>query len=547
VLASLSLGGFAAAGEMQTGDVGHSTPVSAAQPPEIAQAPQRQGSYALVQIVPEGRIILVYVAPDGTITPAQVVNVEGDVAAVDDIADSSVVWVRIDDDGAIQPFQVASDGTLVPARANADGRPLLPEGTPPGLQVFAAQVSADGRLLPILRTTQAGFPPVQVTTDGRIIQFRPPVAKAPEAPKVVSGLATIENSGTGTTGIYNGTLSLTHADLWGLGHIGSASVTTSVTDPAASQSVFGSYTVPVSGLVEGLDDALSIYGFYYAIKYDTKLPTQPAPSHFKLNGYTISPSYHQNIYSSTSQSGAQNIHAVIYGFTFDKSWTRDYGFGQDDSSSIVRMPFSITYQFTHASNEIGLLTVSAGYTRNIPLGAANDGPHYRKDRANADPRYDKFSFNATHSHDWQSGWSVNSTIAAQYANEPMITAEAFSLGGITSIRGLEDAKTIGETGVSGQFEVTTPNLIPLTGHAMPDFSGRLFGFVDGGWVDRISPPVGDPGSETAVALGGGIRLTGPYDTFVNFAAGWLIGGSAVERYRNDDGRLQIYASAGVNF
>lgn len=513
--------------------------------PEIAQTQQQQGFFTVVQIVPEGRVILVFVTPDGTITPAQVVNVEGQVAAIEDIADSSVVWVQIDAEGTIKPLQVAPDGSLVPARASPDGRPLLPEGVPPGLTIFAAQVSVDGRLLPILRTVDAGFSLVAVTTDGRIVAYAPPGpprAEAPPVEKALSGSVTVDNSGTGATGLYKVTASLAHNDLWGLKHTGTVALTTSATDPQASKLVVGSYAVPVSGLVEKLQDSLSVSGFFYASKYDNQTAIQPAPAKFKLKGYVISPNYMQNLFLSISESGAQTTHSVNYGLTISKAWTKNFGFGQDDKTSIVRLPLSISYSFTHVSDPLGFLNLGVGYTRNLPVDTAGDGADYRKDRANSDPRYDKFSFNLTHGFDWKSGWSMISTVFGQYANEPMITSEGFALGGLTSVRGLEDTKTIGDKGASGQFKLTAPDVL-----SMADYSSRFFAFVDGGWVKKVRPPVGDPGTESAVSVGGGVEFKAPENTFLDFTAGWLAGGSALGRYRADDGRLQLYLKAGVNF
>ncbi|NQV57522.1 MAG: ShlB/FhaC/HecB family hemolysin secretion/activation protein, partial [Rhodospirillales bacterium] len=487
-------------------------------------------------------VILIFVKPDGTITPAQVVNVEGQVAAVEKIADSSIVWAKIDAEGTIKPLQVEPDGSLVPARASPDGKPLVPGEVPKGLTIFAAQVSVNGRLLPILRTVEAGFPLVTVTSDKRIVAYAAPPSKAPPVEKALSGSLAADNSGSGATGLYNLTASLAHKDLWGLKHTGTVAVTTSATDPEASKLIVGSYTVPVSGLVEKLQDSLSVSGFYYDLKYENQTATQSTPAKFKLKGYAISPNYMQNLFLSISESGSQTVHSASYGFTISKSWTKDFGFGQDDQTSIVRMPLSISYSFANASNSIGLLNLGFGYIRNLPVGAAGDGADYRRDRANSDPRYGKFNFNLTHGFDWKSGWSISSAVFGQYAKEPMITSEGFALGGPTSVRGLEDAKTIGDKGTSGQLKLTAPDVL-----SMAHYSSRFFTFVDGGWVKKIRPPEGDPGTESAVSVGAGVELKAPANTFLNFTVGWLAGGSAVGRYQDDDGRVQLYLNASINF
>lgn len=519
----------------------------AAAPVEMAQAgqerPQAGGAVKLVKIVPTGRVILAYVSPKDEIVPAQIVDVDGNVSGVEDIGDASVVWVAVDANGVLRPLEIEPDGSLSPARVDAAGKPLLSRAVPAGQQVFAAQVAVDGRLLPIVYPIGEGLRSVEVAADGTIVAQAPTVASAaPVAKKHFKGTISLDNSGDTLTGIPVLTGSVSHDDLWGLGHVGTLIGIVSATEPLASKTLIGSYGVPVSGMVEGLDDFVSLSAFYSSTRYGTQPPGGAAQPRFRIKSYSGTLTFSQNLYQHTAEDGSQTVHGVTYAFTYDKSWTRDYGNQPVALSSITRMPASITYNLTHVSDTIGVFTLGVGYTHNIPVSSADDGPDYEADRPGATPRYDKFNLDFTYGIDFESGWTVESTIFAQYADAPLITAETFSLGGLTSIRGLEDDKTLGEKGISGQFQVTTPNLLPLK-----DFSGRPFGFVDAGYLQKVDPPVGEARTEGAVSVGGGVKLTGPGSTFLNFAAGWLVGGSAVERYRAQDGRLQLYVSGGVNF
>ena len=50
-----------------------------------------------------------------------------------------------------------------------------------------------------------------------------------------------------------------------------------------------------------------------------------------------------------------------------------------------------------------------------------------------------------------------------------------------------------------------------------------------------------------VTLGLGLKVEGPYGTFANGAIGWLAGGSARGRYRDEDGGHEVYFSLGATF
>ena len=292
-----------------------------------------------------------------------------------------------------------------------------------------------------------------------------------------------------------------------------------------------------------VDDSLTFIASYNRTEYSTQLPLQPAAStDFKLKGYSFSPSYTQNILLNETERGGVILQSLTYGVTYDKSWTQDFGIATDDETAIVRLPISIGYNFTLSDPDFGLFAAGLSYVRNLPFGPAGEGEDYRADRVNSNPRYDKFVANIAHKLEFDSGWSYSATIFGQRANEPMIQAEAFALGGESSIRGLEDSATVGESGVSGQLELVTPDVIPSN-----LFSTKLLAFVDGGWVQKINPGAAESLTESVVATGAGLRFAGPRGTFANIAAGWLVGGSAVERKRPTDGRIQIYLSAGVNF
>lgn len=516
---------------------------------EVAQAPdvEQAGEILLARINTVGWVIMVYEDAEGNLSPARVINTEGDVVAVDTISESTVVWVAIDEESSVTPLQKESSGSLAPARADENGNPILPNITETPERIFVAQLSEDGFLLPIIRRIDQGFITVQVSADGtvtRVERAATPRQEQPEAKEDdnLSGSLSFNNSGSGETGPHNVTAIGTYAKLFNDDDALTLGVTTSASQPDQYKSIFGTYGIAIPGLVDEIPDRFTLSGYYYDIDYENTVPNETNNAEFAINGYALSPSYTQYLKFSESDDGAQSAHALNYGLTFDRYYTRNFGQGQDSRTSLVRIPASIAYSYLYASDAIGLLRFRTGYTRNINVGSANDGDDYRTNRTDADPRFEKLNAFVFHEKTFENEWLVSTTLNAQYARNPLISAEGFSLGGEGSVRGLEFARTVGDTGATGQFELVTPDLVPS------DAIGTyLVSFVDMGWVDLHQPNTTTVGSETAVGVGGGLRVRSDKGFYANFFAGWLAAGSAVERYGDEDGRYQLYFNGGVNF
>lgn len=516
---------------------------------EVAQSPDatEPGEIKLARIDTVGWVIMVYEDAAGNLTPARVINTDGDVVAVDTISESTVVWVAIDDDSQVTPLQKESTGSLTPARADPNGTPILPESIDIPGRVFIAQLSEDGALLPIIRRTDQGVVTVRVSADGTITRIEKEPASVREEEPVqeegqFSGSLSFNNSGSGETGPQTVTALGTYSKLFNEEDALTLGATTSASHPDQYQSIFGTYGIAVKGLVEEIDDRFTLSGYYYDIDYDNTVPNQPNPAKFAINGYAISPSYTQYLHFSESESGAQSAHALNYTVTFDRYYTRNFGQGQDSRTSLVRIPASIAYSYLYASDTVGLVRFRTGYTRNINFGSANDGDDYRTNRTRADPRFDKLNAFLFHEKSFENNWLISTTLNAQYARDPLISAEGFSLGGEGSVRGLEFARTVGDTGATGQFELVTPDLVPSD--ALDTY---LVSFVDVGWADLRQPNTTTVGSESAVGIGGGLRVRSDTGFYANFFAGWLAAGSAVERYGDEDGRYQLYFNGGVDF
>lgn len=129
-------------------------------------------------------------------------------------------------------------------------------------------------------------------------------------------------------------------------------------------------------------------------------------------------------------------------------------------------------------------------------------------------------------------WRVGSRVAWQYAGEPLISNEQFSIGGFDSIRGYYESYKIGDDGLSGQFEIQSPN---LAGNSALLRELRLFAFADGGFI-RIYDPLSVQEVDGALAsVGGGVNVS---------AAHGLNGAVTIARpFLEEGGTLTDFGSA----
>lgn len=501
------------------------------------------GYLALVRFMPDSSVNLVYVAPDGKILPARVKNPQGEAVVANSIEESAVVWVQINENGIPEPLEIDPKGEILAGQISDEGKPSLPSGKETAGRVLAGQVSVDGRLLLILRPTDQGFPLVELGPEGELREAKGgPLTIKKEKKSAFGGSLSIGNVASGSTGIYNWGLTLNHDNLWNAGHKMALTVSTSAVDYGSQVVATGIYTFPIGREEKILDDTVTTVVNYNRTLYDNKIPNSANENKFKILGHSISSTYNQNIFLNFTDSGNTTLQSLTYGVTYDKSWSQNYGFAQDSKASLVRIPASITYNFLHDNELLGLFAINLGYVRNLHFGPADDGLDYSADRTGADPRYDKVVMDFVHDLEFSSGWASKFVAFSQYAYQPLIQGEAISLGGEYSVRGLEDYKTIGEMGAVGQYEISSPDILSGT-----KFSNKYFVFVDGGWLKKIKPDASDVGSETAVSIGGGLRFSGPAGIFADLTAGWLVGGTALRRYKDEDGRYQLYFSSGLKF
>ncbi|MEP6789928.1 MAG: ShlB/FhaC/HecB family hemolysin secretion/activation protein [Ramlibacter sp.] len=206
-------------------------------------------------------------------------------------------------------------------------------------------------------------------------------------------------------------------------------------------------------------------------------------------------------------------------------------------------PITIGYT-ARTESDTSVWSYNVDFAFNTHGGHGNDLASYQTEDARIQTSHWKAlhagaSYSAPFRETWL--WSVRGQ--AQYSPDVLISGEQFGLGGQGSVRGTPIERPIsGDKGVSGSFEVTTPEL----------YTGlRLLAFLDAGWLGNNSPNgTNKPSTDRLASAGLGLRYgNGPFSLSLDY--GRLLTSSRVPLTLNSSspqrGDDRFYLNLAVRF
>jgi len=166
------------------------------------------------------------------------------------------------------------------------------------------------------------------------------------------------------------------------------------------------------------------------------------------------------------------------------------------SSPVTYIPATATYTATF-QGEGASTQLDAGVTfglRGIP--GTSDTAAFDQKRFDATGNFIYFRGDVSHTRDLPGGYQVFAKIQGQIADQPLVSSEQFSVGGVDTVRGYLESETLGDHGAVGTVELRTPNIGDWLAQIVPDESGkprpitglnewRLFVFGDAGRAQTI--------------------------------------------------------------
>lgn len=181
----------------------------------------------------------------------------------------------------------------------------------------------------------------------------------------------------------------------------------------------------------------------------------------------------------------------------DDSVFQQQGLPQIPIGSDVRSrPLALRYEGRWQRAEL-VTGFSAEYARNLESGDLNDDADYAAvSNGFAKASWDLVRLRADADYAVGGDWHLLGRFSLQYAGESLISGEQFGVGGVASVRGLEERELAGDNGLFLSIAGRSPEI-------QPGLHGILF--ADHGRIRRERTVAGIEPGDSASSIGAGLR------------------------------------------
>lgn len=339
-----------------------------------------------------------------------------------------------------------------------DAVPALAEGGVPDLNQAQAQINAANRLpdrqvTPIIR---AGVAPGTVDVDLQVTE---------EAP--LHGSLELNNDHSGFTKPLRLSANLRYDNLWQRGHSLSATYQVAPELQSDAEVYAGSYVAPLWGT----PFTALLYGFHSNSDVATIGGVSVLGEGTTVGTRLI---YQFPASGSISQSFSAGFDYKKY-FEFVRLQSTEVSSGQ-----IEYWPLNGAYTWRRQAESSTTATVAV--TANI-RGFGDDDRGFKARRGDARANFIHLNVDLEHTRPLGRGFDGVFRFSGQVSDTALPSAEQFSAGGLTSVRGYLSAEAVGDGGVFGSIELQSPVLYTASG-LLEDW--RVYTFLDGAgaWVTQ---------------------------------------------------------------
>jgi hemolysin activation/secretion protein len=365
-------------------------------------------------------------------------------------------------------------------------------------KIMAAVPEAVPGTVPNVPQLQAHLSAVNVTTADRAVV---PVLKAGSAPGTVDlalkvddhlplhGSLELDNQNTPGTEPLRATASLSYSNLFG--EFDNMSLQYQLSPQNTSQVKVFAANYAWGALSNGLRPSLYFVdsnsnvpaistlgvlgkGQIYGSKFNFPLTDEPGTP----QSITFGADYKHFLESVSTQSNTGSV--------------------SNTNTPISYVNLSLAYTGTWSSET---LHGSLGAAANFGPRGPNDPEAFANKRYKGQPNYFYVRINGSLYFTLPKGFQLILREDGQYAVEPLISNEQFSLTGAYAVRGYFEAESLSDTGIYGGVQFQSPT---WTVKKFP--VGNLFVFYDGGHAHIIDALPGEPGALTLHSWGAGLNL-----------------------------------------
>lgn len=371
--------------------------------------------------------------------------------------------------------QVTVDGAKAYSETNVrSSLPMLKQGGTPNLEALAVQ-TAMANENPSKNVQVA----LRAAAEPDLIDATVSVVDSPP----LKFSATLNNTGSQPTGKDRLTLSVRHDNLMDRDQQLQAAVTTSLAQPSRVRQIGLSYRLPLYDALTFLDVQLTdsnVVGEFGA---------------FTSTGAGRSLGLTATRYLSAKPGLKQYAMLGFEDKTFDA--TSFNGVALAGQQGRRTRPLSLGYGIKAQTSDQNW---SAGLTLalNLPGGAGNSLSAYQSESPLVTTQHWRaVRAQAAWAKAMGEGWVVSLRGQAQWAPTALIAGEQFGIGGHASLRGMQERALTGDSGLSTNLEVASPEWLP---------GFRVLAFWDAGRVIRRGAAgSGVPTSDGSASVGLGLR------------------------------------------
>jgi hemolysin activation/secretion protein len=185
----------------------------------------------------------------------------------------------------------------------------------------------------------------------------------------------------------------------------------------------------------------------------------------------------------TLPTGKDFYHSVSLGIDY-KHFDQDIMVGGNDiASPITYYPLSANYSATWAPK--GSVTeLNAGVTLHL-RGLGSTSAAFDNSRYGSGGSFIYFRGDLSHTHDLPAGLQIFGKVQGQIADQPLLSSEQFSAGGLDTVRGYLEGEVPGDNAFFTSLEFRSPSFISWLEQKTGEWRFYIFG--DAGWVTIDSP------------------------------------------------------------
>ncbi len=280
---------------------------------------------------------------------------------------------------------------------------------------------------------------------------------------------------------------LSHSDLFDLGHSLTASYIVAPQDRQNVEVYSGSYVAPILGTPW----TLTLYGY----KSNSNVPALGGVRVLG-NGYSLGARASLMLPQSTGF-----WHSLGFGVSYnDFSEVIDLG-STEDSAPIAYLPLTLSYtagRYSDRSSSNATVGITAGVR-----GAGSDEAAFAA-RSFATGNFFRVNLDANHEQRIGKDVALRLRLSAQLADSHLVSGEQISAGGLDSVRGFLQSTAVGDNGAIASMELRLPSVADTLGNAVDLLQPFLF--VDAAHTHTLRASADQRADTWLTGVGAGLEI-----------------------------------------